>query len=146
MQGWLIKIVICPHGRVACTNNGSRFLYSSRGHSLRVAGSSDKITIARPGIPIRALTCLRSTMFIFGYVLATPTGSSAVLSLILTTAVHRLLVAELQIRIRSKRQPPCGPVFNIDKLRDEATLEKLRHTFLGSGLSNGPADAGSAFD
>ena len=34
-------------------------------------------------------------------------------------------------------------VFYIDKLRDEPTLEKLRRTFLGSGISNGPADASS---
>ena len=65
------------------------------------------------------------------------------LSLTLTTAVHRLLVAELQIKIRSKPQPSRCPVFDIDKLREEPTLEKLRRTFLGSGVSNGPADAGS---
>ena len=62
---WLSKSVICLHGRVARTNNGSRLLYSGRGHSLRVDCTSDQITIAGPGIPIWALTCLRSTTFLW---------------------------------------------------------------------------------
>ena len=110
--------MIGPHGPGARTNNGFRFLDFARGDSLRVAGTyyqgpehhcwtlysntgphASEIDHVLVGIRWRLLrNCrvFRRAQF---------------------DTDHRLMVAELRIRIRSKRWPSGDPVFDIVSYR-----------------------------
>ncbi len=51
---------------------------------------------------------------------------------------HRLLVAELQLKIRSTRRSSRKPVFDIGKLRDEKVQLEFRRHFLDSAAATVP--------
>ena len=136
--------VVGPHGRGdRSSDNGSRLLDFARGHSLRIAGTwyqrpdqhrwtwysnngrdrseIDHVLVGTRWRLLKSCRVYRSAQF---------------------DTDHRLLVAELQISIRSKRRTPRSLVFDTDKLRDESTQKKFRQHIQESGESAGPEACG----
>ena len=131
--------VVGPHsGTCGRTENGSRLLDFARSHSLRIAGtwfqrpdkhrltwySNDRKTAAEiDHVLVKSRwRLLRNCRVFRGAEFETD---------------HRLLVAELQIRLRSKRPSSGRPALNIAGLQDNDKVMELRNRY---GSVAGPND------
>ena len=120
--------VMGPHGHGSRSENGSRLLQFASCHSLRVAGTwyqrpdyhrwtwysntgtwqseIDHILVGTRWRLLRNCRVFRSAQF---------------------STDHRLLVAELHLRIRSTRTPSGTSSFNVECLRDPEVQKKFQH-------------------
>ena len=122
--------VIGPHSKGERTENGARLLDFARSHALRVAGTwfersdnhrwtwysnTGKFAAEIDHILVKSRwKLLRNCRVFRGAEFSTD---------------HRLLVAELQIRLRSNRPKSQSPKINFAGLKDKAKVKELRRRY-----------------
>ena len=131
--------VVGPHGKGVRNDNGSRLLEFARSKSLRVAGTwYQRSDYHRWTWYSNTGTCVKEIDHVLVGTRWRLLRNCRVFRSAQFDTDHRLLVAELQLKIRSTRRSSRRPVFDVGKLRDEKVQLEFRRHFLGSAAVAGP--------